>query len=58
MKYRDAKELHSGDQVQRKRDKVFFIVNDVEIFGQYKKVKLNCVAENGSYETLYNDEIE
>jgi hypothetical protein len=58
MRYIYAKELHEGDQVKRKSDQVVFVVNSIELFGQYKKVKLNCVAENGMPETLFNDEIE
>lgn len=58
MKYRDAKLLHNGDQVIRKYDDIAFIVNSIEVFGQYKKVKINCIGENNSYETLYNDEVK
>ena len=58
MKYRDAKELRSGHIVIRKGDAVVFTISSIEVFGQYKKVKLNCLAEDGSVETLYNDDIE
>jgi len=58
MPYRYAKVLHNGDQVIRKCDGIPFIVKDIEVFGQFKKVKINCVDEAGVYETLFNDEVE
>ena len=58
MQYRYAKSLHNGDQVTRKYDGALFIVKDTEVFGQYKKVKINCVDADGVYETLFNDEVE
>lgn len=59
MKYRDAKNLHNGDQVIRKEDKAIYIVNSVEAFGQYKIVKINCLAEGtNTLTSLYNDEVE
>jgi hypothetical protein len=57
MRYRDAKKLHNGDEVIRKSDKVSMIVNSVECYGQYKKVKINCII-NGSLTSIYNDEVE
>jgi len=58
MQYRYAKLLNNGDQVIRSCDGLPFIVKDTEVFGQFKKVKINCVDENGVYETLFNDEVE
>jgi hypothetical protein len=62
MKYRDAKKLHNEDQVIRKENGATLIVKSVEVFGQYKKVKLSCVEwkENGTgaYVSLFHDEIE
>lgn len=68
MRYRDAKNLHNGDQVTRKKDKLVLTVNSVEVYGQYKKVKLMCLLPHSAggdlycagstYIGLYNDEIE
>ena len=68
MQYRYAKELKVGDQVKCKADKTFLIVKEVYIYGQYKRVKLDCIvpASQGGSEycagttikTLFNDEIE
>lgn len=57
MKYRDAKLLHNGDEVIRKKDKAPMIVKEIEIYGQYKKVRLTCVCFD-STEVVFNDEIE
>lgn len=57
MRYRDAKNLHNGDEVTRKEDKAVLTVKSIELFGQYKKVKLNCVCGN-TLVVVYNDEIE
>lgn len=58
MRYRDAKNLHNGDQVIRKTDKVPLIVSSTEVFGQYKKVHIHCVDEHNARVTLFNDEVE
>lgn len=58
MKYRDAKDLHNGDQVIRKDDKVSLIVQEVQVFGQYKKVILHCVTEHNARISIYNEEVE
>jgi hypothetical protein len=58
MRYRDAKNLHNGDQVIRKSDKTPFIVQDIEVFGQYKKVYIHCVDEQNARVSFYNDEVE
>lgn len=57
MRYRDARLLHNGDQVIRKSDKVPMMVESVELFGQYKKVKLNCLIGD-TLVVVYNDEVE
>ena len=58
MRYRDAKDLHNGDQVQRKSDKTYLVVQSTEVFGQYKKVYIHCVDEHNGRVSLYNDEVE
>jgi len=58
MKYREAKDLQNGDQVIRKDDKVSLVVQEVQIFGQYKKVLLHCVTEHNARVSLYNEEVE
>lgn len=58
MKYRDAKNLHNGDQVIRKEDGVPLIVIDIQVYGQYKKVIINCTDEHGARSSHYNDEVE
>jgi hypothetical protein len=58
MRYRDAKDLHNGDQVKRKSDGTYLIVSSTEVFGQYKKVYIHCVDEHNAKVSLYNDEVE
>lgn len=58
MKYRDAKDLHNGDQVIRKDDQVPLIVQEVQVFGQYKKVLMHCTTESNERVSIYNDEVE
>jgi hypothetical protein len=60
MRYRDAKLLCEGDEVVRKDDKTSFIVKEVEVFGQYKKVKLKCLAKDlpdTGYVYLFHEEL-
>lgn len=57
MKYRDAKNLHNGDEVTRKVDGVSMKVESIEVYGQYKTVKLNCLIGN-TLIVHFNDEIE
>lgn len=57
MRYRDAKKLHNGDQVTRKFDQQVLTVNNIEVFGQYKRVKLVCLEGNSLVE-LFHDEVE
>jgi len=58
MRYRDAKDLRSGDQVKRKIDGAFLIVKEKEVFGQYKIVLLHCVDLDNEGVALYNNEID
>lgn len=58
MRYRNAKNLLNGDEVERKVDKQIMTVVDIEVYGQYKKVKINCVDVVGSHISLFNDEVE
>lgn len=57
MRYRDAKKLHNGDQVTRKFDQQTLTVSNVEVFGQYKRVKIVCL-EGGTLVELFHDEVE
>lgn len=60
MKYRDAKKLHKGDEVIRIHDDLSLIVNDIEIYGSVKTVRLNCYENNvsgGPMITVYHNEV-
>lgn len=57
MRYRDAKKLHNGDQVTRKEDGAILLIKEVEVFGQYKKVKFTCDID-GTRVSVYHDEVE
>jgi hypothetical protein len=57
MRYRDAKLLDAGDQVILKKDNTILIVNSIEIYGQFKTVKINVLDINGSLISLFNDQI-
>ena len=58
MRYSVAKKLINGDQVLRKSNKTFLIVQSSEVFGQYKKVYLHCIDASNARVSVYNDEIE
>ena len=58
MKYRDAKKLHNGDEVIRKTDKLSLTVKDVEVYGQNRMVRLNCVTNSNETVSLFHDEVE
>lgn len=58
MRYREAKNLQSGDQVLKKSDKAKLIVQSLEIFGQFKLVRIHCETMSGDKISLYNSEIE
>jgi hypothetical protein len=68
MKYRVARLLKKGDWIIRKEDGRSLEVYSVELFGQYQKVKVNCIipsSQDGSefvagttIRALFNDEIE
>lgn len=58
MKYRDAKRLHSHDEVIRKADGAVLKVIDVEVYGQHMLVRINCQDVNGNRLSYYQDEIE
>jgi hypothetical protein len=57
MKYRDAKNLQPGDEVTRLSDKKILTVESTELYGQYKKVKINCLFKDSKI-SIFNDEIE
>ncbi len=56
MKYRDARLLKPGDQVIRKNDNLPLVVDSVELYGQFKTVKINCLNE-GTTVSLFNEEV-
>lgn len=58
MRYREAKNLESGNQVIRKSDKTKLIVKSLEILGQFKLVRVHCETVGGEKISLYNSEIE
>lgn len=43
MKYREAKLLTHGDIVLRTEDNAELFVDSVEVYGQLKRVRLNCI---------------
>jgi hypothetical protein len=54
MRYRDARLLKEGDEVVRKDDNATMILSEVQVFGQYKKVKLVCyLKDDAQQEKLY-----
>lgn len=57
MKYREAKQLIIGDHVKRKSDQAILHVQCIEIYGQYKKVRINCLLEK-TIVSVFNDEVE
>lgn len=57
MRYRDAKKLQNGDEVKRKSDGAILLIKEVEVFGQYKKVRFTCDL-TGSRVIVYHDEVE
>lgn len=58
MKYREAKNLHSHDEVIRKSDGVILRVVSIEIYGQFKLVRINATEPGGNLISLYQDEVE
>lgn len=58
MKYRDAKKLAPNDIVIRKTDKSSLTVTDIEVYGQWLKVRINCQDADGTKFSLYQDDVE
>ncbi len=58
MKYREARNLHNGDQVRRKSDGVILLVKNVILYGQFKQASLECVDPNNALVTVSNEEVE
>lgn len=58
MKYRDAKKLQNGDEVVRKSDNLSLTVKDIEVYGQHRIVKMNCVTVANVAVSVFNDEVE
>jgi len=56
MKYRDAITLKEGDQVIKASDKAPLIVSSIELFGQFKVVKIYYV-DNDKVKSVFNTEI-
>ncbi len=57
MKYRDARKLHNGDEVTRKKDRAILTVESIEVFWINKVVKINCYL-SAERHCLFNDEVE
>lgn len=60
MKYRDAKKLSPGDLIINKDDKLVYMVDDIEVYGSIKKVRLYCKVngEPNKAAILYNEDVE
>lgn len=64
MKYREARKLSMGDLVAQKSDQKIFTVVNVEVYGQYKKCKINCALLTSLerseiiYISFYNEEVD
>lgn len=58
MKYRDAKNLHKGDEVTDIDTNEVLTINSIEVYGQYKLVRLNCLNASGTLITLYHNDVE
>lgn len=60
MEYRKAKLLKLGDEVIRKVDKLRLYVQNIEVYGSVKKVRINCEADDraSTWISVLNDEIE
>lgn len=56
MKYREARLLKENDIVHRKDDGAQLVVESIEAFGQYRKVKVHCLLGEVKI-VLYNEEI-
>jgi hypothetical protein len=58
MKYRDAKNLRSHDIVIRKSDKAILKVISIEIYGQFKLVRINAKDINETLVSIYQNDVE
>jgi hypothetical protein len=47
MRYREAKHLKQGDEVFAKESGTLYYVKNIEVYGQVKMVRINCVNETG-----------
>jgi hypothetical protein len=58
MRYRDAKNLREGDIVIYKPSMKSYTVRSIELYGQYKKVKITCYIPGDAGNTIfYNEEV-
>lgn len=58
MKYREAKQLQIGDKVIRISDNEILIINNIIVYGQFKKVTLECSSSNEELISVNNDEVK
>lgn len=56
MRYREAKNLEQDDIVFRISDGESFQVIDIEVYGQYKRVRINCLNIAMKYKISLNHE--
>jgi len=58
MQYREAKKLAPNDRVRRISDQLVLIVSDIEVYGKFKFVRINCRTSNGKLISVYHNQIE
>jgi hypothetical protein len=58
MKYRDARVLKQGDVVVCKKTGNSYFVSSVEVYGNVKKVRVNCFNTPLPDISFLNDELE
>lgn len=58
MRYRDARNLKSGDFIIRKADQVKLTVDSVELLGQFKTAVITCLTDQGNKIRYYNHEVD
>jgi len=58
MKYRDARVLKQGDVVVSKETGGSYFVSSIEVYGNVKKVRVNCFNTPLPDISFLNDELE
>jgi hypothetical protein len=59
MRYRDARLLKQGDKVTSKESSVQYFVKNIEVYGNVKMIRINCVTEDGHGDTsFFHNEVE